>query len=857
MGRTQTSLNRCSTKNRLGSDSLCTFYPYIPSYEQANFPSEGRYAAITVLLVVRALDQTVPFYFPSMNVRKIRKWLADIAADVDHFLETYWRNVFAVVGILLLWVLIVAPRSSDQFIPDPLAWNNPKDQDGWWCLILFLICVYALVTRLFAWVNNEGMVNLWVAVWCVGLFYLATDPIAYYTGRSYRESWTFALHQNFHGWSVFWGACWLGFIASYTLMFIFHHHRVKLRTFWIWFLLNLAVITFFYWWTSWIGVLVAFLTPHFLRPWLVAPSEQTVTLDGRMVVKRRDADRFYRGMTKRKPQLTVLLGGLEIPFSELPTHVVAFGATGSGKTLTLLLLVKNFLYQIYPGSPYKAIIYDAAREAPALLQGMAVGAKVYLLNPLDARSVRWNLAEDFTDLTQAWTLAEILAPQAGDGDNGRYFREAAVAVLYGVISFYTLNAPGCWRLADIIRACQSETVLRAILESDDRTKDALAVLATDKTSASILSTILTEIKKYAIIAALWETCTESISVKEFLKGGGIAVLGRDEEAPNQVNALNRLWLLKTSQALLNAPSVQEPQTLLLLDETASFKVERLSTMAAELRKKGGFLVLGIQNIRRMNAVYGADETATIVSQCRHKALLRVEDEDTAEFCSKLIGDAEVKIMTSNYQWEQDVGGLVGHGEKSGISEQRRFQRAVLPSNFQNLQPVDFSNNVGLSGYFISRFVHQHTYSVQELKELLPRPDDTYPNFVPKDPQFMQLMPWTDADLERLGLTEVFQKLRLKELEEKLGQASPPSPLPVTPVPPPWLGGSVEVGAEETFFTEEPEENIPSWYTTQPDSFQQLPRRSPDRRIKRTGERQPRKPPQRREPPHQERDDRKR
>lgn len=792
-----------------------------------------------------------------MNVRKIQKWFDDIAADADHFLETYWRNVGAIVVILFLWILIVAPRSSDQFIPDPLAWNNAKEQDGWWFLILFLICVYAIVTKLFSWINNEAMVSLWVGVWCIGLFYLATDPIAYYTGRPYRDSWTFALHQNVHSWSIFCGACWLGFIASYTLIFIFRHHKVKLRAFWIWFFLNLAIITFFYWWTSFIGVLVAFLTPHILRPWLVSPSEQTITLDGRKVSKLRDADRFYRGMKKRKPQLTVLFGGLEIPFSELPTHVVAFGATGSGKTLTLLLLVKNFLYQIYPGSPYKAIIYDAAREAPALLQGMAVGAKVYLLNPLDARSVRWNLAEDFTDVTQAWTLAEILAPTStGGGENAEYFRKAAVAVLYGIISFYILNASGRWGLADIIRACPSETVLRAILESDERTKDALTVLATDKTSASILSTILTEIKKYAIIAALWETCTESISVKEFLKGGGIAVLGRDEEAPSQVNALNRLWLLKTSQALLNAPSVQEPQTLFLLDETASFKVERLSTMAAELRKKGGFLVLGIQNIRRMNVVYGADDTATIVSQCRHKALLRVEDEDTAEFCSKLIGDAEVKIMTSSYQWQQDVGRLVGHGEKSGSNEQRRFQRAVLSSNFQNIDPVDFDNNLGLSGYYISRFVHQHTYSVQELKELLPRPDDSYPNFVAKDAQFMQLMPWTDGDLERLGLTKVFQQLRLKEFEEKLGQMRQELP-PMPPVTPPWMGGSFEVGAAQTYDTEELEENPSSWYTTQPNSFQQFPKRSPLlRRIKRTGQRQPRKPSQRREPPQQERGERK-
>ena len=89
-------------------------------------------------------------------------------------------------------------------------------------------------------------------------------------------------------------------------------------------------------------------------------------------------------------------GRFPLPARAAYGHIAVVGATGSGKTLLQRLLMQSVLPKIGAQNGQRALIYDAKQDIMSLLGGMDLSCPIHLLDPLDMRSVAWDIAADVT-----------------------------------------------------------------------------------------------------------------------------------------------------------------------------------------------------------------------------------------------------------------------------------------------------------------------------------------------------------------------------------------------------------------------------------------------------------------------------
>ena len=122
------------------------------------------------------------------------------------------------------------------------------------------------------------------------------------------------------------------------------------------------------------------------------------------------------------------------------------------------------------------------------------------------------------------------------------------------------------------------------------------------------------------------------------------------------------------------------RTLIMMDEFPRFgKLEIITSALATLRSKNVHFLLINQSLAQLDAIYGVDGRRIILDNCQWKEILRVDDPDTQELVSKMIGTSTFLQYSKSVQ-------LDNTGEKVGVSEQiAEVQRpTVLPHTLSTL-----------------------------------------------------------------------------------------------------------------------------------------------------------------------------
>jgi hypothetical protein len=450
-------------------------------------------------------------------------------------------------------------------------------------------------------------------------------------------------------------------------------------------------------------------------------------------------------------------GACRLPSAAAVLHWLVVGTTGSGKTLTLRLLMQDALRPIAPGSDARALVYDAKRDVLPLLAGMGLSCPVKTLNPLDERGVAWAVARDCTAPATAVQLAEVFVPDADEGGNA-FFANAVRDLLSGVLIALHLAAPRAWTLRDVLLAMSDPARLRELLGRSDATRDRLGYFADDRTLANILSTVSTKLAPYRAVAAAWDHAPNAISLEDWVRGEFVLVLGCDEAVRAPLDAINRAIVQRATELILALPESPTRRVWLFLDEAREAgRLGGLRRLLNKGRSKGACVVLGFQAIEGMYAEYGKDQANEIVGECNHAALLRVESPDTARWMADKVGEFEQREVKP---------GQNGPAGPVSLSEDTARRAMVLPSEFQDLPPTDRAN--GLTGYYLSPAtgVYRHTLSAAELDARLLPPDPNTPDHLPRPDEAQYLRPWDADDLRRLGFA-----------------AAPPADTPPPPPPP--------------------------------------------------------------------------
>lgn len=454
-------------------------------------------------------------------------------------------------------------------------------------------------------------------------------------------------------------------------------------------------------------------------------------------------------------------GGVQLPKHAETSHFMCCGTTGSGKSLTLGRLMREALKGAQVGCDRRALVYDAKTEMASELSALGLEVPVVYLNPFDERCSQWDMSADITSPVTALQVASNFIPE-DEGSSNRYFTDTARDLLREVMMSF-IRSGSEWALRDVLLAMRSKKRLEAVLGKTTEGAELLEMHGADaRAFHNVLSTARSRLAPFEPVAAMWSRAKTKVSLRDWVTGDIVLVLGNDDSARAAVDAVNRLVFRRCVELSLRQPNSKTRRTWFFLDEVREAgKLDGLSSLLNKGRSRGCCVALGFQDIHGLKAVYGPEVALEILGQCSQKAILRLESEATAKWGSASIGQYEqVDVM------QAQSGGLSKDGRRSS-SEQWRTADLVMPSELLGL-PVT-SMRRGLTGYFLTPFVGTFRKTMP-LKELITeRPaKELAPDFIERSESDQYLEAWGVSDCIRLGL-EASKVISPEQANDELSQ----------------------------------------------------------------------------------------
>ena len=342
-------------------------------------------------------------------------------------------------------------------------------------------------------------------------------------------------------------------------------------------------------------------------------------------------------------------------------HLAFLALPGSGKSQSIL----QVLHTLRQREDWRVIVLDRNGE---LMEKLYSEGDV-IFNPRDARSVGWSHRSEGAQFS---TIAAGLIP---DDPKERFFSEAAKNLIADVYERTYSNAE-VW-----------EVLTRFSLE---QLKDFLAGTVSMRyfegesgnTAGSVLATAINQLRFY-------QSLTKSSAPADF----SFSKWGREDDArwiflplfEDDAEAFKPMVTTSFELMLRGLLSNENRRlkTALVIDELGALsQLKSLPRLLSESRKFGGSAFIGTQTTAQMEEIYGERGARIILQGVATKLILNIRDGATAEQFSKMIGVQErIDVTVSKNYSQSNDGGL-------SQSEQIRETAAVLPSELQNLPPLE-------------------------------------------------------------------------------------------------------------------------------------------------------------------------
>lgn len=371
-------------------------------------------------------------------------------------------------------------------------------------------------------------------------------------------------------------------------------------------------------------------------------------------------------LKKRKEASDIELDGIPLLKDSETKHILLVGTTGAGKTNTF-----NTLLPQIRNRKQKAVIVDTT--------GVFV-EKYYnpetdiILNPLDARSHPWDIWKECENDLQADDLAASLVPH---GMHDPFWSEAARSLF--VETLKKLKRDHSPSLKTLLDYAVNKPLAKIQAFYANTPAAALVDIAADKTAASIRVNLAAYIRSLFLL----EDVPNAFSIREWMQddqqNGWLFLLALPEQRET-LRPLLTTWLNISINSLMSHGVNPDRRVWFVIDEKPSLnKVETLPKGLAEIRKYGGCIVSGLQNISQIDKLYGHEIRKTMSSLYNTKIFFRSPDSDTAQWIVKTIGENEVIENTEGISFG-------AHQMRDGVSinEQRKFKAVIPYTEFMSL-----------------------------------------------------------------------------------------------------------------------------------------------------------------------------
>ncbi|HGE6099928.1 TPA: type IV secretion system DNA-binding domain-containing protein [Vibrio cholerae] len=369
------------------------------------------------------------------------------------------------------------------------------------------------------------------------------------------------------------------------------------------------------------------------------------------------------------------LGDFPLPTGFSKKHTLISGTTGAGKSTALTHLLKAIRAR---GD--RAVVYDKKGEFVEMFYRDGID---HILNPADSRSHQWTPWEEMASPFDADWIAETLIPEDKSKGGDPFFRDSPRHVFSAVLQ--KLYMDGFRSLTTLLRATAwSDLELLTELVAGTPAETHFSE-GNEKTLASIRSTLVNGVLPLRLLKE--ENTKGFFSIRDWIAEGDepnaddswLFLPVRESEIEIQ-KPLISTWIQAAAKGLM-ARGVNNERTLwIVVDELPSLKkIPALSMLMAEGRGFGAAVVLGIQEINQLEEEFGKNTSKTILGLCSTQLHFRLNNADTAEWVSKVLGEAEREEVDEDLNYSADD---IRDGVR--VSSKRQNRKIVLPSEIMDL-----------------------------------------------------------------------------------------------------------------------------------------------------------------------------
>ena len=457
-----------------------------------------------------------------------------------------------------------------------------------------------------------------------------------------------------------------------------------------------------------------------------------------------------------KPDDCTPWAGMMVPRDLMAPHTKILGMTGSGKTITIRLLLQSLVARCSPASNTKLVVFDPKRELYSYILGMDPQVPVLLLDATDRRGLAWDIGSDTTEPNHAKAAAKLLVPE--EHTSQPYFARSARRIIEWAIRYLIAHATH-WNLQDVFMILDDLALLQSLLPPQVVEK----YFKPEGTLKNTLSTLDTLTSRFETVAACWANAERegrTISLKDFeaCSTSAILVIPRRLDIADAIDPTIRLIFERLIHLWLARPDIRflppdlRPETHVILDETAKAgNLARLDELLLMGRAKGVSVTLAVQDVEAMRQEYGEKVADSLLAQCGNTAVFALESPETRDYCASLFGTHEIRERPRTFKATHMKAALTMEPKDLYHPGDVREQKTLLSSEFANLpRPVDTGL---LSGYFITGGIGAHYASYPFADALLPPAN--VPVLVPRDAADQEFPDrLTPADLRRLAVPQI-------------------------------------------------------------------------------------------------------
>ena len=358
-------------------------------------------------------------------------------------------------------------------------------------------------------------------------------------------------------------------------------------------------------------------------------------------------DAAKQGLTAKQGIVLGTINGVTIRSDE-PAHILVVGPSRSGKG-TGFVLPNGYLWQ---GS---AVFFDPKRENFAALANhrKAMGNKVFMFSPGSNDTHRYNpldfIRRDERMATDCLVVASFIIPEKADDTWA-----GAGRLLLSALIGYVLSSPliaGAQHMRSVARMTTTgkdiSSVLRAIVKTERQHLPAWIVDSFNQYIALEPETRNSAVFNVNMAMSLWNnglisaaTETSDFDIRELRRQPMTIFIGCTIAELSIFRPLIRILFQQIHDLMMvKLPGADEPhQVLLMLDEF--YHVGRMNSLISKITISAGYgfrMCIVMQDISQLDELYGKNTRITTVSGSQIKLFIQINDLETSEFVSEMLG----------------------------------------------------------------------------------------------------------------------------------------------------------------------------------------------------------------------------